>query len=47
VLTGPEFDEEEMMGCPFTQIGSPIAALSRPSDRGIARRFRRREAAPE
>jgi len=46
-LTGPELKEEETMGCPFTQIGSPIAALRRPSACGTGRRHRLRETGPE
>jgi hypothetical protein len=43
-LTGSEFNEEEMTGCPFTQAGSPLAALRQPSACAIVRRYRRREA---
>jgi hypothetical protein len=44
VLTVPEVDEEEMMGGPFTQIGSPIASLWPPSACRIACRCRQHKA---
>ena len=50
-LTEPEFDEEDMMGYPFTQIGSPIAGLrratARDADEAVARDDRLREARPQ
>jgi hypothetical protein len=43
-LTGSEFNEEEMIGCPLTQTGSPLAALRQPSACASVRRYRQREA---
>jgi hypothetical protein len=42
-LTGSEFNEKKMTGCPFTQTGSPFATLRQPSACTIVRRYQRRE----
>lgn len=50
-LTEPEFAQQDMMGYPFKQIGSPIAGLrqafARDADEAAARHDRLREARPQ